>query len=304
MADTLVEREFDKIVANYKRNTFETLSLINKNIGDDITVVGVGLYTPYQNENVNLTIEDYTITYNVGALIDEAVVEMNDFLASAMAAYKGGYADTYTGVDLISIRNPFPTDEGNLEIARRILGSQGDCIVAESGKGGTITPAGTRFVTNIVGEEYVVEADSGYLIRSLRVDGEKIAAASGKESYTYTFTDAAEKNTTHTVVAVFENPENTYDFVTTIGDSVAAGFSLPGYTGDFSNPATCYNAVVARHYNATNNPNLALPAMTTDDFLAKMEDPLYRNAVEDSDLVILELGVNDLNMALLKAALE
>lgn len=101
-----------------------------------------------------------------------------------------------------------------------------------------------------------------------------------------------------------------YETYTALGDSITAGFSLPGYLGRFSNPRDCYVAVASKKLGAAENYNLGLPAYDSQDLLEILTDPSnpyytrFQNNLKDSELISIDIGSNDLTMTMLDIILE
>lgn len=78
-------------------------------------------------------------------------------------------------------------------------------ITAEAGENGTIDPSGTVKVDKDEDQTFIIEADKGYVIDKVLVDGDKEKDASGETSYEYTFKNV---NENHTISATFKEKED------------------------------------------------------------------------------------------------
>ena len=88
-----------------------------------------------------------------------------------------------------------------------------------------------------------------------------------------------------------------------LGDSIAAGYGLDGYTGDYSNPSGCFPALVAGELGFSLN-NLAISGDDTNDLLAKMQTTRYQTALKQADVITVTIGSNDLLKTTIKLLLE
>ena len=79
-----------------------------------------------------------------------------------------------------------------------------------------------------------------------------------------------------------------------LGDSIAAGYGLPDYTGDGSAPASSYASLVADALGC-DLTNLGVSGSDTEALLASLtSDPTYISAVSGADYITLSIGSNDL----------
>lgn len=92
-----------------------------------------------------------------------------------------------------------------------------------------------------------------------------------------------------------------------IGDSIAAGFGLEGYTGDGSDPASCYASILSQKYSKENEgicPTTVINAAVSGDTSAQLREKLMNGELDKyifgSDVVVISIGGNDI----LKPALE
>jgi hypothetical protein len=130
--------------------------------------------------------------------------------------------------------------------------------MATAETGGTITPAGQTVVKDGDALTYTIKAGKGFEIRDVLVDD---VSAGAIEKYTFD-----NVTTDHTIAASFRCTMH-YDTYTALGDSITAGYALPDYDGQFSNPPTCYVAIAAAKLTADNTNNDALIAVTSEDVL-------------------------------------
>ena len=258
-------------------------------------LVVLNYYNPY--ENMNFSWGD--TTYNTGSIVQTYTDQMNAFVLSCCTGnglIHVDISDTPTnGLD------PHPTTEGHKQIAGKIVDALLNTITAAAQAGGTITPSGQIIVENGRAVTFEIEADSGYVISDVVVDGVSVGAME-----TYTFTGVGED---HTITAKFLSAIS-FETYTAYGDSITAGFSLDDYQGDFSNPSDCYAAVSARMLQVGENYNDALLGHKTADLLNALTDPenscyaQFTAHLTSSDLVSLAIGSNDLTMTMLEMILE
>jgi len=96
-------------------------------------------------------------------------------------------------------------------------GSQKYTIAASAGKGGGISPSGNVSVEKGKSRTFTIEADSGYFVSDLLVDGESVGAADS-----YTFSNVAAP---HTIKAVFAEAAGLPYYLDEDGEKVFIGFS-------------------------------------------------------------------------------
>lgn len=97
----------------------------------------------------------------------------------------------------------------NVFIGAQPTGNEIWHVEAAAGKGGSISPSGTVAVKQADSQVFSVNANDGYTIASLTVNGQNIAAAKGAASYDYTVegakvtsADPANQNTTDVTIQV------------------------------------------------------------------------------------------------------
>ena len=78
-----------------------------------------------------------------------------------------------------------------------------------------------------------------------------------------------------------------------LGDSIADGYRLDGYTAPGSAPAGSFPVLLAKAMGARLIP-LAVSGMDTDDLLQALDTQTYREAVAQADTITLTIGSNDL----------
>jgi len=78
-----------------------------------------------------------------------------------------------------------------------------------------------------------------------------------------------------------------------LGDSIADGYRLDGYTGPGSAPAESFPVLLSKAIGARLIP-LAVSGMDTDGLLQALDTQTYREAVAEADTVTLTIGSNDL----------
>ncbi len=78
-----------------------------------------------------------------------------------------------------------------------------------------------------------------------------------------------------------------------LGDSIADGYRLAGYTGPGSAPAESFPVLLAEATGARLIP-LAVSGMDTDGLLQALDTQTYRTAVAQADTITLTIGSNDL----------
>ena len=176
--------------------------------------------------------------------------------------------------------------------------------------GGTISPAGFNPVKYRDSLTFSVAADDGFVLNDVRVDGQSVGAVSE-----YTFTDIRED---HWITARFLCEDGSvpsdgttyYETYTALGDGVTSGLGLAGYAGNFSNPETGYVANTANALGAVTNYNLGVRGFTSDDLLNALTNPeseyytQFVSNIQDADLVSVDIGANDLTMALIDTVID
>ena len=88
-----------------------------------------------------------------------------------------------------------------------------------------------------------------------------------------------------------------------LGDSIAAGYGLVGYAGDYSNPSGCFPALIAQAQGYSLN-NLAISGDDTSDLLEKMQTSRYQNALKNADVISVTIGSNDLLVTTVNLLME
>ncbi len=78
-----------------------------------------------------------------------------------------------------------------------------------------------------------------------------------------------------------------------LGDSIADGYRLPGYTGPGSAPARSFPVLLAEDLGAELVP-LAVSGMDTDGLLSALDTQTYREALRSAEYITLTIGSNDL----------
>ncbi|MBR5700979.1 MAG: hypothetical protein IKX47_00830, partial [Oscillospiraceae bacterium] len=78
-----------------------------------------------------------------------------------------------------------------------------------------------------------------------------------------------------------------------LGDSIADGYRLAGYTAPGSAPAESFPVLLASSMGARLIP-LAVTGMDTDGLLQALDTQTYRSAVAKADTITLTIGSNDL----------
>ena len=78
-----------------------------------------------------------------------------------------------------------------------------------------------------------------------------------------------------------------------LGDSIADGYRLAGYTAPGSVPAESFPVLLANAMKARLIP-LAVSGMDTDGLLQALDTRTYREAVAKADTITLTIGSNDL----------
>lgn len=78
-----------------------------------------------------------------------------------------------------------------------------------------------------------------------------------------------------------------------LGDSIADGYRLPGYTGPGSAPAKSFPVLLADALGLRLMP-LAVSGMDTDGLLQALGTSAYKNAVAGAKVITLTIGSNDL----------
>ncbi|MBR5701968.1 MAG: hypothetical protein IKX47_05830, partial [Oscillospiraceae bacterium] len=78
-----------------------------------------------------------------------------------------------------------------------------------------------------------------------------------------------------------------------LGDSIADGYRLTGYTAPGSAPADSFPVLLANAMGARLIP-LAVSGMDTDGLLQALDTQTYRAAVAEADAITLTIGSNDL----------
>ncbi len=86
-----------------------------------------------------------------------------------------------------------------------------------------------------------------------------------------------------------------------LGDSIAAGYGLDGYTGDGSEPAGSYASLLKTKYTqelsgicSINVFNCAVSGDTSEQLLQKLNNKLFDSNLFGSDVVVISIGGNDL----------
>ena len=88
-----------------------------------------------------------------------------------------------------------------------------------------------------------------------------------------------------------------------VGDSIAAGYGLAGYAGDYSNPSGCFPALIAQAQGYSLN-NLAISGDDTNDLLEKMQTSRYQDALKSADVISVTIGSNDLLVTTINLLME
>lgn len=86
-----------------------------------------------------------------------------------------------------------------------------------------------------------------------------------------------------------------------LGDSIAAGYGLKGFTGTGSNPAECYGAIIGEQYKKELDgtceaiqKNGAVSGDTSDDFVKRLESGELDKYLFGSNAVVISIGGNDI----------
>ncbi len=262
------------------------------------------------NGNTKLVVLNYYNPYGEMTDISSTIAIIDGFIGQ-MNEYSRVFCDdnnlTYVDISDIqsNIGDPHPSAIGHLEIAERIVSALANCISATAEKGGTITPSGLSVVKNGGNSTFAIAPNSGYVISDVKVDGASVGAVGS-----YTFENVTAD---HKISASFKldtnalSPDGTayYKTYTALGDSITAGYSHEGYDGDYSNPKGCYVELASTSLGVENTYNLGLLGQKSGDLLDVLTNP--KNEYHDrfaaniaaSNLVTIDIGSNDLTMALL-----
>ena len=289
----IMEKAYESYCVNYPK-VVEKIRAINSTA----KLVILNYYNPYKSMNFKLS----DITLDIGKIIQVPTDKMNKF-AKNFCQQKG-----YVYVDISDIQtnvvDPHPSTVGHAQIAHNIIAALLNTITATAQTGGTITPAGENIVKTGEALTFTIAAVCGFQINDVLVDGKSVGPVN-----TYTFKDVKGN---HCITASFQRVEGTarYNTYSAMGDSITAGYSLPDYKGDFSNPDSGYVALAAKQLGVTQNYNLALSAYRTEDLLNVLTNPsnkyytCFRNDLQGSDLISVDIGSNDLTMTMLDMVLE
>lgn len=91
-----------------------------------------------------------------------------------------------------------------------------------------------------------------------------------------------------------------YGSVTVLGDSIATGYGLAGYTaGDNYSASGSFGSLISK--DCTGYTNLAKDGATSADLLARLDSEDALNAVSSADSVIISIGGNDFLQPMLSA---
>ena len=88
--------------------------------------------------------------------------------------------------------------------------------------------------------------------------------------------------------------ESTSLIYTAIGDSIAAGYRLPAYTGDGKNTKGAYVALLGEELGATKINDKAISGSDTSDTLSLLNNSAYAASVAEADVITVSMGSNDL----------
>lgn len=78
-----------------------------------------------------------------------------------------------------------------------------------------------------------------------------------------------------------------------LGDSIGAGYGLPGYYGDMTDPAGAYASIIAAEKGLKLN-NLSVSGMTSSQLLTMLGTNAYAEAVKGAELITVSIGSNDI----------
>ncbi|MFB0921832.1 MAG: GDSL-type esterase/lipase family protein [Oscillospiraceae bacterium] len=292
-ADEKLEATLTEAYSTFVQNFPVVVEDIN-GINGNTKLVVLNYYNPYGE----LTGASSTI-----AIIDGFIAQMNNYTEAFCAEKSLTYVDI-SDIDS-NIGDPHPSFIGHMQIAERIVFALANCINATADKGGTITPSGLNVVKNGENRTFNITPDSGYLIGDVKVDGVSVGVVG-----TYTFENVTAD---HTIGASFKldtgslSPDGAvyYKTYTALGDSITAGYSHTGYDGDYSNPKGCYVELAATSLGVETTYNLGLLGQKSGDLLDVLTNPdneyhdRFAAAIAASNLVTIDIGSNDLTMALL-----
>lgn len=304
LSDEAMTETFSQAFSIFRNNFPQIVALLGE-ISPDSELVILNYYNPY----AGMTLTWGETAYHVGDVIQVFTDEMNAYTSSFCLD------EGYLCVDIQDIQSnigdPHPSYVGHAQIASRIVSALMTTVTATAGAGGTITPSGQIIVDEGGTLTLTVSACAGFEISDVLVDGVSVGAVE-----TYTFTDL---NEDHTVKAAFsllepsvpEEKTTYYETYTALGDSIAAGFGLEGFTGNFVNPASGYVAGAAYELGVENTHNLAMLGYDTADLLNILTDDetnpyydMFREDLAASDLISIQIGSNDLTMTMLGIVLD
>ncbi len=133
-------------------------------------------------------------------------------------------------------------------------------ITATTGTGGSISPSGSTSVTEGNSKTYTIEANTGYKIADVKVDGSSIGAAS-----TYTFSGVS---SSHSISATFASAASLSAGGVTLGDggsgTLKSGVTKSGYGITASLPVTASyvsGTTVKASYNFTSAKTVSLESV-------------------------------------------
>lgn len=86
--------------------------------------------------------------------------------------------------------------------------------------------------------------------------------------------------------------ENSGSYVA-LGDSIGAGYGLPGYFGDNTDPEGAYASIIAKEKGLSLN-NLSVSGMMSSQLLDKLYTAEYADAVSGAELITISIGSNDI----------
>ncbi|MCR4772549.1 MAG: hypothetical protein K5855_09600 [Oscillospiraceae bacterium] len=78
-----------------------------------------------------------------------------------------------------------------------------------------------------------------------------------------------------------------------LGDSIGAGYGLPGYFGDNTDPEGAYASIIAKEKGLSLN-NLSVSGMMSAQLLDKLNTDEYADAVSGAELITISIGSNDI----------
>ncbi len=289
---------YQKFIANFPL-IVDNLNSINKTA----EIVILNYYNPFKGRNFSYR----DLKYSIGDTIQKFTDDMNSFTAEYCQDQCYPYVDIrdiQTNMDIGTI-DPHPSKYGHTQIADRIVDKLTLTVTATAQSGGTITPSGVNVVKEGDSLTFTITPDSGYMISDVLADGVSVGSVS-----TYKFENITAD---HTITASFSVDIGTapvpgttyYKTYSALGDSITAGYAQKDYNGDFSNPSTCYVAVAAEKLGVKNNSNLGLLGQKSGDLLYVLQnkDAKYHDKfscdLAASNLITIDIGSNDLTMALL-----